>query len=243
MSVFYELADGLYRPLPPAALRPTAAAAGLLSRALEQAPTSAPLRPVRITIDLQDPLPSAPLAVRTRVVRDGKRQQLVEAELWVEGRIAGSALGLMVCDGEGPEAPPRSHADPLPAAGDPVAPALGARGPIETRTLPRTISGAAAWWTRVGAQLVAGETPSLIQRAVMACDLGVSACHADADARPVMDLAVYLVRGPVGDWVLADAQTDDGGEGYAQISSVLFDTAGMFGYAHQSCLEPQRGRI
>jgi acyl-Coa thioesterase superfamily protein len=85
---------------------------------------------------------------------------------------------------------------------------------------------------------VAGETASASVRAVMASD--IASIISDAAGRewacPNVDLSIYLARAPQGDWLLTDAETEQYGEGYGLISSVLSDTEGPFGYAHQTLL-------
>src|SRR5919106_6502886 len=57
------------------------AAAALLTCVVERVPTRAPMQVARITVDLLRPVPVAPLRAPARVVREGKRIQVVEAVL------------------------------------------------------------------------------------------------------------------------------------------------------------------
>src|SRR5690606_40308240 len=56
--------------------------AGVMARAIELVPTSAPMQVVRFTIDLFREVPLAPLRIETNVVRDGRRIQVVEARMF-----------------------------------------------------------------------------------------------------------------------------------------------------------------
>lgn len=70
------------------------AAAALLAVAVEQAPTLVPMRVARLTVDLLRPVPIAPLRAVHRVVREGKRIQVVEAALHHEDVEVARAVAL-----------------------------------------------------------------------------------------------------------------------------------------------------
>jgi hypothetical protein len=248
MSAFYRLENGLYHPLQPATAPWTrrhqngSATGGLLAREIERAPMAAPLRLARITIELQRAVPLAPTEARARIVRDGKRQQLVEAELLIDGEPYASALGLRVREDDGPFEAPRPHGlpDPDSAPRNPVTSVLGEGHPMQTRVVrgTRADPGPGAYWTVFNADLVEGEAASPTVRAVMASDIA-SAVANGADrgwSFPNIDLSLYLARTPAGDWILTEAETEQYGEGYGLVSSVLSDTGGPFAYAHQTLL-------
>src|SRR6202020_2023766 len=95
------------------------------------------------------------------IVRDGKRMQVVEASLWVEGAMAAKATGLrLAADGEGPSAPAPPHGYPSPEESPrvPVARYFDAGHPLETRVLQRaTPEGAAGvFWSRFNSAFTAG---------------------------------------------------------------------------------------
>ena len=72
-------------------------------------------------------------------------------------------------------------------------------------------SGAAIGWLRLTMPVVAGETPTPLQRALAAADFGngVSAVLPwDQFVFINTDLTVYLHREPEGEWVCLDARTD-----------------------------------
>jgi hypothetical protein len=253
MTAFYRLQDGLYHPLQPATAPWTrkhqngTAVGGLLTQTIERAPTAAPLRLVRVTIELQRAVPLAPTQARARarIVRDGKRQQLVEAELLVEGEPYAKAVGLRVRDGEGPYEAPAPHGlpDPESAPRTPVTSVLGEGHPMQTRVVKGGRGpGPGAYWTRFNADLVAGETASASVRTVMACDIAAGVANGvGPEARrdwsfPNIDLSVYFARAPHGDWILTDAETEQYGAGYGLISSTLSDIDGPFGFARQTLL-------
>jgi hypothetical protein len=248
MSAFFSFEGGLYHPLQPATAPWTrrhqngSAVGGLLTREIERAPSPGPMRLAKVTVELQKAIPLAPTETRSRIVRDGKRQQLVQAELLVEGEVFATALGLRTGLGPAPCETPRASglASPQDAPRIPLTRALGEGHPMQTRTVrgERGEPGPGAYWTLFNAQLVAGEATSANVRAVMAAD--ASSIIADVVGRgfacPNVDLALYFARDPQGEWLLTDAETEQYGEGFGLISSVMSDEAGAFGYAHQTLL-------
>src|SRR5215510_9136069 len=61
------------------------APASLAVWAAEQLPAPAPMRIARLTVDLLRPVPIAPLNLRTEVLREGKKIQLIAVHIEHEG--------------------------------------------------------------------------------------------------------------------------------------------------------------
>jgi len=249
VSSFYIFEGGLYHPQAPATAPWTrrhqngVSISGLLAREIERVPAAGQFQLARLTVEMQRGVPLAPSSVRTTVVRDGKRIQLVEAELLVDGEAYASALGLRTLTGESPYEAPQASGLPLPddAPRDaPVTRVLGEGHPMQTRIVrgARRELGPAAYWTLFNADLVAGEQASPTVRAVMSCDIAstVSDVVGSEWECPNVDLSIYLARPAQGDWFLTDAQTEQFGTGYGIVSSTLSDTVGPIGYAHQTLL-------
>src|SRR3954452_9829770 len=92
---FASVGDAIYLPERPDRFVPTELARGpwdpnaqhggapaaLIARAIERVESAVPMDVVRITYEFLRPVPLTPLDLRTRVLRDGKRVQLVEAQL------------------------------------------------------------------------------------------------------------------------------------------------------------------
>src|SRR5215211_7262063 len=68
----------------------------LLARTVETVPTLVPMRCGRLTVDLMRTVPVGRLTTAVRVVRDGKRIQLVEAGLFHDGLEVAHATALRV---------------------------------------------------------------------------------------------------------------------------------------------------
>ena len=225
---------------------------------------AAPLSALRASIDFLAPVPVGPLTVRSRVLRGGRRITLTEAELWARGRQVLHARTWLLRTDAGLDAgldaaPP--HAGPLaptdrdgkngPALPDPSAcpPALTRWSFPYARALEwRRVSGDpdgpgdAAAWVRSRLPVLAGETPSGLQRAVLVADSGNGISAALDWARwsfVNVDLAVHLARPLRGEWVLLDAHSQYGrGSGLA--TSLLSDRTGPVGRAAQTLLVSAR---
>src|SRR5262245_53364107 len=57
------------------------APSSLIAYAVEQLPAPQPMRVARLTIDLMRPVPIAPLEIRTEVLREGRKIQLIAVTL------------------------------------------------------------------------------------------------------------------------------------------------------------------
>lgn len=205
----------------------------------------------RLTVELLRPVGRTSLALRSRLIRPGRKVQLVEASLWngeqevartTALRIRHSALEVPQED----EAPPHPEPESLGSwtrawRHDPVYHVLG----VEIRTGPDLNRGAApGWaWFRLKLPLVPGEQPSGLVRLCAAADFpnGISFV---VDPRRTSfvnpDLTIYVGRLPVDEWVLVDAQTwlQPNGTGLAE--GALFDRRGRIGRSLQSLIVERR---
>jgi hypothetical protein len=228
------------------------APAALIARAIERVESAVPMNVVRITYEFLRPVPLTPLDLRTRVLRDGKRVQLVEAQLFADELEVARATALRI----------RSDAVPAPDGG-PDPPAHG--GPTDGTLLEppgdrarsfawhameiRFVTGAfwevgpAFAWFRLRYPLIAGEQPSPLQRLAAAGDFGNGIATAVSWATHVFinpDLTLYVDRLPEGEWVGLDAVTRVGDAGIGVSDSALYDERGRVGRAQQGLLIAER---
>lgn len=230
------------------------APAALIARAVERAPSVAPLDVVRITYELLRPVPLAPLDVRTRVPRDGKRVQLVEASLLAGEQEVVRATALRIrreavpAPGGSPEPPPHggpATSAPIDMPAFEAGPAMFARDGMEVRFAAGAFAdvGPAFAWFRLRVPLVAGEQPSPLQRLAAAGDFGNGIAAAVPWATHVFinpDLTLYVERLPRGEWVGLDAITRVGLTGSGVSDSALYDEAGRVGRAQQGLYVAER---
>lgn len=228
--------------------------AALLGYAIEQLPETDEFQVGRLTFEILRSVPIAPLRVSARVVRPGRRVQMVEAELSDPGgevlmRARGWRLrtARLELPGEAllasqPPAPPEEG-----TAGEffPTEQEHGYHSAMEVRFVAGGFlePGPATAWLRMRFPLVAGEAPTPLQRTLVAADVG-NGISASLDFRRYLfinvDLTVHLERMPKGEWVGVDAMTLPRHSGVGTAESTLFDGEGRIGRALQTLLISER---
>lgn len=237
--------------------------AALLADALEAVATAAPMFPARFTLELLRPVGLEPMTIATRVVRGGRKVQVLEALL------------IPVCAPDAPVAratlqqiqrspvtfPPDVLAPNGPERDQPPAPENCPRqggGFTERDVAVRyhntavehrspeplfVVDGPALDWIRIIPDLLPGHPLTPLARVVGAADFGNGISRILPFPKFVFinpDLTVYLYRLPVDDYVCLDAvtrldpTTGAGSVGLAE--STLFDRHGRIGRSLQSLL-------
>lgn len=228
--------------------------AALLGRELERLPEAAEFHVGRVTCEILRSVPIAPLRVSSRVVRPGRRVQLLEAELCDESgeplmrasawRIRTEAVAIPAAALAAP-APPPGPEQGSEAEFFPTGEERGYHSAMEIRFLRGGFlePGPALVWLRMRQPLVAGERPSPLQRVLIAADVG-NGVSATLDYRRYLfinvDLTVHLERLPAGEWVCVDAVTLPQPHGAGSAESVLSDERGRIGRALQTLLIAER---
>lgn len=228
------------------------APAALIARAIERVESTVPMDVVRITYEFLRPVPLTPLDLQTTVLRDGKRVQLVEAQLHAgELEVArASALRIRSDVVPAPDGDPEPPAHGGPAGGTLLEPP-GARArsfawhAMEIRFVAGSFweVGPAFAWFRLRYPLVAGEEPSPLQRLAAAGDFGNGIATAVSWATHLFinpDLTLYVERLPEGEWVGLDARTRAGDAGVGVSDSALYDERGRIGRAQQGLYIAER---
>jgi hypothetical protein len=216
----------------------------LVARCVERVPMLADLQVTRLTFDMIRPVPIGPrLDVRTSILREGKKIQLVEALLVVDDvvHVRCTALRLRVEDITGhPILPPETTAIeevvPGPEAFEPVYRDLPhspgflrgmdmVRFPVGGRA-----EGVFGYWIVLTEPLVAGEETSALSRLCVAGDftntIGVMVDQTSFSAINA-DVTVQVLRYPVGDAVAVVGDTRFGLHAGLGISNaVLHDRTG-----------------
>ena len=226
------------------------APAALLMRAFERLPAPDGLSLARVTYELLRPIPVGPVEIEAEIARPGRRVQLLEASMSAGGTevVRARALRIQTADA-GNRALADTPPPPGPATGRPAelnAPhrPMFAPDAIEIRFVAGAWGdGPSTAWFRLRAPIVAGETPSELQRLAAAGDFGngTSAILSWDDYLYINpDLTLYIEREPTGEWICLDSQTRivRGGIGVAE--SVLYDERGRVGRATQALLVAPR---
>jgi len=218
----------------------------------ENVPAAGPMRVARLTLDLLRPVPVAPLRIRSEILREGKKIQLVAVHLEANGVEVARASVLKVRAG-GPEFAAIERADALDVAppeqgAERRAPERSAQSFGAGATL-RTVKGEfgqpgpAAIWFRYDRTLVEGHVNSPAMRAAAIADFSNGISSELDFSRWIFinaDLSVSLSRNPEGEWILLDAQTWLGNDGGGIAAARLADRKGYFGRAVQNLVVEKR---
>jgi hypothetical protein len=233
--------------------------AALLAREAERAGGIDGGQTVRLTYDILGPVPVGPVRTTGRVLRPGRRVELVEAVL-----DAGDDRPLMRLTAwrmrTRTEGLPTAVTGASPPARHPAPAGVEDSGRGEASFFRTDVAyhkalewrfatgsfnspGPAAAWTRPECALVEGEPITPLQHLLVMTDAasGISAVlDWSAATFANVDLTVALHRPPRGEWLGKDATTVLGDSGAAQCSAVLFDTAGAIGRSSQALfVEPR----
>jgi len=223
----------------------------LLARAIEAAPSAAPMRLARLTVELARAVPMGPTQVEVKATRDGRRLQAFDAHVVVEGevRARGTALRIRTHDQlvDARHSPaawpddvvvvrPEDANAPSPMGPDLLWDAHQARWEDAT-------PGAGRVWLRPRHPLVQGEPITPTVRVAMVADLVMSSGGLlPIDDYVVInpDLTLALTRLPAGEWVSLRSRVRLGADGLGQSEGALFDEHGFFGRVLKSLLVDRR---
>lgn len=239
------------------------APAALLAGAFEGLAPDPELAICRITYELLRPVPLGELQLVTELARPGRRVQLLEGALLTpEGsevvraralrvrrppRDAGGArsVDLTAADraaGPSQVPPPPDGIEPSGFGGADI---LFPGDAMEIRFVTGRFSepGPATAWFRLRVPVLAGQTPSGLQRMAAAADFpnGIST---ELDwARYLFinpDLTLYVEREPVGEWIALTASMTVHAHGAGIAQAVIYDAHGRVGRSLQSLYVAER---
>jgi hypothetical protein len=228
--------------------------AALLGRALEALEEADAFHLGRISFDILRSVPIAPVRVAARVLRPGRRVQLVEARLSdAGGEVLMRATAWRIRTAAVEIPPELAAPDPPPPAPEqgseveffPTGQERGYHTAMEVRFVSGGFvePGPATVWLRMREPLVAGEEPTPLQRTLVVADVG-NGVSATLDYRRYLfinvDLTVQLEGLPSGEWVGVEARTLPRPNGVGTAESVLSDERGRIGRALQTLLVSER---
>lgn len=231
---------------------------GLLAHSLEQALGTSNLNLARLTVDLLRSAPYAPLSVSTRLVRGGKRLQVLEATLLADDTEVARASALYL------ETRPVN----VPDYGRFTADEFEIPSDFPSHSVQESLSGAADWqnmysptglhstvkavivdgvksegqgiaWLKLPLPLVEGVTTSPTVMAATLCDFGngVGQLNLSSNAGCInADVSLYLHRTPGGEWLGLDARSRMQETGAGLVETTLFDSQGPVGKILQAII-------
>jgi hypothetical protein len=220
---------------------------GLLGAEIERRHGSPEMIPARLSVDMYRLPDFSPVQVVTRVVRDGYRIKVIDAEFISGGVSAGRATCQLLRRTEAPEGKvwtPEAWDVPKPEDLSPPENAfLGGMwamrpisGGFQTAERRRT------WMSEVR-ELVEGRPLTPFVRVAVAADFASPAAHAGDHGLKYIntDVTVYLHREPVSEWVGFEVTDHGASDGVAVGTTRLYDVQGPIGTASCCALAQKRG--
>jgi len=234
------------------------APAALLTRAIEAHGAQAGMRLAAFQSIFLGPVMLGEVELSTKVLKPGRRQMVIGAQITAGGRTLIEARGVLLRVGEVELPAAAAEAEPgMPPLEAGRASDGGRWGSGEGLAFQRTsnsirlINGGpeeerkdGAAWFRLESPIVPGERPSPAQRAVAAADFGNGLAHPISFEQFVFvncDLNVWLLREPVGEWIGVSAVTEVAANGSGVTRTGLHDREGRFGTAGQSLYVDRTG--
>lgn len=213
-------------------------------------PGDTDMHPARLTVDLLRPVAMAPLRGRSRVVRQGRRLCLLDAELLQGDTVVARASALFLRRGAQPADDAWSapvHMPPLPPEPDDAAGRtllMWVYGPETTD--PKPAAGLDQWqhggpksvWLRDMTPLVDGVALTPFTRAAIAGDVASSLTGFGSSGLPFInaDYALSLSRLPDGPYLGLTALTHYSDDGISTGTAAVFDRHGPIGNATATAL-------
>jgi hypothetical protein len=222
---------------------------GLLGAEIERQYRTPEYMPARLTVDMYRLPDLSPVEVRTRVVKDGYRIKVVDAEFVSGGESAGRATCQLLRRTENPPGKVWSPPDwDAPRPAEIAAPEDGRSimggmwqvrqiaGGFGQPGMPRRI------WMAEVRELVEGEPFTPFARVATAADFVSPFANAGDQGLGYInsDVTIYLHREPETEWVGFDVTAHGATDGVAFGECRLYDEAGMIGQASCTALAQKR---
>ena len=200
----------------------------------------------RLTFDLWRPAGLRASALKTDMLRDGRKAKTVQVRL-MDGEVEiGRCTALLTAQGDESPADPFSKAaggDAAPEAGTPP-PAFAQKWSryfqnVSVRLIEGALEkpGPAAAWMRLDVPMVEGETNTPLLQAVQAADFS-SGVGQIVDMREWTfinpEISLYFFRPPEGEWILIRSRTRVGANGAGLTTATFSDRQGPFAEVMQA---------
>jgi len=208
---------------------------GLLACALEAEFGDPQFMPARVTTDLYRLPEYAPITIETRLVRDGRRIRVVDAEFFSGGVSAARATCQFLR--RSAPSPGRVWSPPpwnAPRPDDLPPPEPPARGPIGVNLpIPNEGFGPNRRWFKERLALIEGEVITPFVRVAMSADMtsGIANAAQDGVGYINSDVTLYLHRPPRAEWIGYETVDHGATDGVAVGSCRLYDLEGHIGAA------------
>jgi len=213
---------------------------GLLAFAIEQRCGDPAYMPARLTVDMYRLPDFSPLTVETRMVRDGHRIKVIDAEVFSGGVSAGRATSQLLRRTENPPGriwspPPWDAPGPDDVTLPPEDQRLVMGGMWEMRPIEGAMGslGVRRCWMAEVRELVEGSPLTPFTRAALAADFASPFANAGEDGLAYInsDVTLYLHREPRKAWIGFEVVNHQAADGVAIGECWLYDVEGPIGAA------------
>ncbi len=224
---------------------------GLMGAEIERRHCPAEFSPARLTVDMYKLPDLSPLRMATRVVRDGLRIKVIEAELFSNDTPVALATAQLLRRTDAPPGvvwtPPNWDVPPP----DQIAPPTDPRAAMSGMWAMRPIAGAMGThgdrrvWMLEIRDLVAGWPLTPFGRVALAADFASPFANAGDQGLGYInsDVTVYLHRTPVTGWIGFEVRNHGATDGVAIGDCFLYDEQGPIGTASVCALAQPRGNM
>jgi hypothetical protein len=223
---------------------------GLLGREIERLIDNPAFMPARLTVDMYRLPDLSPVEVTTRIVRDGGRIKVVDAEFFSAGTSMARATCQLLRRTENPEgavwSPPNWDA-PKPAdIPEPEDRRGGMGGMWTTRPIAGGFGqpgGKRQLWMAEVRELIGGEPLTPFARAALAADFASPFANGSDKGLAYInsDATLYLHRVPSTEWIGFEVVNHQATDGVAIGECWLYDEEGPIGTSTVCALAQRRG--
>ncbi len=221
---------------------------GLLAHEIEQRHGDDELMPARLTVDMYRLPDFSPIRMETRVIRDGYRIKVIDAEMFSGDKSVGRASCQLLRRTENPAGQvwkPENWDVPAPEDIDvPDSQRLGMGGMWAMRPIRGGFGsdGQKQTWISELRDLVAGIALTPWMRVALAADFASPFANSGAGGLGYIntDVTLYLHRLPVGEWVGMETVNHQATDGVAIGECYLYDREGAIGSSAVAALAQKR---
>jgi hypothetical protein len=221
---------------------------GLLAFAIEQRHGGGDFVPARLTVDMFRLPTLAPIEVKTRLVRDGLRIKLVEADFFSAGVVMARASCQLLRKTETPRgtvwSPPNWNVPAPSEIPPPTDPRLGMHGKWATRPIVGAMGtvGPRRLWMSEVRDLVDGAPLTPFVRVAVASDFASPFANAGDQGLGYInsDVTLYLHRLPVKEWIGFEVVNHQATDGIAIGECFLYDELGAIGTSTVAALAQRK---
>jgi hypothetical protein len=225
---------------------------GLFAHEIERLHGEPSLQPARLTVDLYRLPDLAPVTMTTKLVKQGGRIKVIEAELFSDGVSSARASCQLLRRTQQPEAPIWSRANwdaPPPEQVPPPEKPFTEKWEMRPILPPGVVlentlraPGPRRTWLREVRPLVAGEDYTPFSRIATGIDYTSPTSNASETGLDFInsDVTLYLARLPVGEWIGYEVTNHQSAEGVAVGQCALHDVHGPVGFSSCAALAQRR---